>query len=97
MATETEVKPLTTEDVVKIVEETLSKRERRSTHERELKAEAIDVDALAKKIGESVEAALDRHAAKQAETHAKDEKAKAEKAEAEKKTAEEKQKSVWGW
>ncbi len=70
METETEVKPLTAEDVVRIVEETLDKREgkaRSKPARSEPETPAIDVDALAKKVGESVAEALDRHAAKQAE------------------------------
>jgi hypothetical protein len=89
MATETEVKPLTAEDVVKIVEETLDKREGKGKSKHDEPKPALDLDALAQKVGECVEGALDRHAAKQAEARAKVEK---EKAEAEKKAAEEKRK-----
>ncbi len=82
METEVEVKPLTAEDVVRIVEETLDKRESkaRSKPARSESEPAIDVDALAKKIGESVAAALDQREAKRAEERAK--------VEAEKKAAE---------
>jgi 6-phosphogluconate dehydrogenase len=71
--------------VVKIVEEALDKREGKGKSKDEPKA-AFDLDAFAKKIGECIEGALDRHAAKQVEARAKAEK---EKAEAEKKAEEE--------
>jgi hypothetical protein len=93
MTTETEVKPLTAEEVVKIVEEVLEKRER-GTKSRSAQRESepatvvLDADELAQKIGRHVEAALDRHAAKQAEARAKAEAEK--KPEAEKKAAQRK-------
>jgi predicted RNA-binding protein with RPS1 domain len=88
MAMEIEAKSLTAEDVVKIVEETLEKRESKArskpvhSEPEPVTAPVIDVDALARKIGESIATALDRREAKQAEARAK---AEAEKAEAEKK------------
>ncbi len=84
METETEVKELTSEDVVKIVEEVLDKRESRSKSkpaQSEAAASEIDVDVLAKKVGELVAAALDLREAKQAEEAAR------AKAEAEKKAS----------
>jgi len=86
MATETEVKQLTTEDMVRIVEETLDKREgkAKSKSTQDEPKPAFDLDAAAQKIGECIEKALDRHAAKQAEARVK---AEREKAEAGKKSA----------
>jgi hypothetical protein len=87
MVMETEAKSLTAEDVVKIVEEILEKRESKArskpvhSEPEPVTAPVIDVDALARKIGEAIATALDQREAKQAEARAK---AEAEKAEAEK-------------
>jgi hypothetical protein len=99
MPKETEVEGLTREDVVEIVEEVLEKRERTEQHRgtRREAEDVIDVDLLAEKIGEKVGeqvgAAMDRHAIKQAEAHAK---AEADRAEVERKAAAEKpKKGAW--
>lgn len=94
MATETKEKMLSAEDVARIVEQVLDEREGEAVKKRrdglQLEdSELAKMELYAEKIGKAVEAALDRHAAKQAEA--------VRNTAEEKKQIDDKRRGLWGF